>query len=114
MNWMDFNKTGDFWKAWQDTVNGSSSQNQASTDPMKAWWNQQERFWKDAMEKTTGMLGNQPDLARQWQDMQGNFMKQWMEMGLQKLWQYLLLPWKEIQFVILEQIFMKQPLPPMK
>lgn len=83
MNWMDFNKTGDFWKAWQDSVNGASSQRQATTDPMKDWWNQQERFWKDAMEKTTGMLGNQPDLARQWQDMQGNFMKQWMDMAQQ-------------------------------
>ncbi|MBK7343833.1 MAG: hypothetical protein IPJ06_12530 [Saprospiraceae bacterium] len=85
MNWMDLNKTGDFWKAWQDSVKGFAGQSQASTDPMKEWWNQQERFWKDAMEKTTGMLGNQPDLARQWQDMQGNFMKQWMDMAQQAM-----------------------------
>ncbi len=78
---MDFNKTGDFWKAWQDSAKGFAGQSQPATDPLKEWWSQQEKFWKDAMEKTTGMLGNQPDLARQWQDMQGNFMKQWMEMA---------------------------------
>ncbi len=81
MNWMDMNKTGDFWKAWQDSVKGFSGQNQPASDPMKEWWNQQEKFWKEAISKTTGMLGNQPDLAKQWQDMQGNFMKQWQDMA---------------------------------
>lgn len=81
MNWMDFNKTGDFWKAWQDSVNNLTGQTRKQADPVAEWWNQQERFWKEAMEKTTGMLGNQPELAKQWQDMQGAFMKQWMDMA---------------------------------
>ncbi|MCF8237002.1 MAG: hypothetical protein K9I85_02500 [Saprospiraceae bacterium] len=81
MNWMDLNKTGDFWKAWQDSAKAFSGQSQPATDPVKEWWSQQEKFWKEAMEKTTGILGNQPDLAKQWQDMQGNFMKQWTDMA---------------------------------
>ena len=34
MNWMDFNKTGDFWKAWQDSVSNMTGQTRKPADPV--------------------------------------------------------------------------------
>jgi predicted flap endonuclease-1-like 5' DNA nuclease len=80
MNWMDYNKTGDFWKAWQDNFKSATPTNNGA-DQMQAWWQQQEQFWKSTMDQTGKMFGNQPDLARQWQDMQSSFLKQWMDLS---------------------------------
>ena len=80
MNWMDYNKTGDFWKAWQDNFKSATPTNNGS-DQMQAWGQQQEQFWKSTMDQTGKMFGNQPDLARQWQDMQSSFLKQWMDLS---------------------------------
>lgn len=81
MNWMDLTKTADFWKAWQDAANRFNPVAQPAADPVKDWWQQQERFWKEAMDKTSTMFGQQPDVARQWQDMQSTFLKQWTELA---------------------------------
>jgi predicted flap endonuclease-1-like 5' DNA nuclease len=78
MNWMDFSKTADFWKAWQERVSAPSGPSVGS-DAMQALWQQQEQFWRSAMDQNGKLFGNQPDLARQWQDMQTGFMQQWAQ-----------------------------------
>lgn len=82
MNGMDFSKASDFWKAWQDAWRQGGTTT-ANPDPMAAWWQQQEQFWKGAMEQTSRMFGNQPELSRQWQDMQSAFLRQWADLARQ-------------------------------
>jgi hypothetical protein len=72
-------KTTEFWKAWQDTLKSFTPTQ--TTDPMQAWWQQQEQFWKKAMEQSSSFTGQQPDMAKQWQEMQVSFMQKWMEMA---------------------------------
>lgn len=79
MNWMDFSKTTDFWKAWQERTNTAAQAN-TGMDAMQKMWQQQEQFWRNAMDQGNKLFGNQPDMARQWQDMQAGFLKQWAQM----------------------------------
>lgn len=79
MNWMDFTKNADFWKAWQDAVKPAFGQGNR-LDPMQSLWQQQEQFWKSAMEQSARVFSGQPDLSQQWQEMQQSFMKQWTEL----------------------------------
>lgn len=72
-------KTTEFWRAWQDTLKSFAPAQ--TTDPMQAWWQQQEQFWKKTMEQGSSFTGQQPDMAKQWQEMQASFMQKWLEMA---------------------------------
>lgn len=69
-------KTADFWKAWQNSFKSFGAP-ATPANPMQAWWEQQEQFWRKSMEQTGSMFNQQPELARQWQEMQSEFFRQW-------------------------------------
>lgn len=79
MNWMDMNKTAEFWKAWQEGFKPATGESGA--DAFTALWKQQEQLWKSAMEQGGKYFGQQPDMTRQWQDLQAGFLKQWSQMA---------------------------------